>query len=93
MFEVGQKVRAKIDMTNDLREDGIGVEHCASKGDELIVRRVTDYGSFAVSHEHITDRAFIATADELEAVAVSSLADAVRAARGGDAPVPKRGFA
>jgi hypothetical protein len=93
MFEVGQKVRAKIDMTNDLREDGMGVEHCASKGDELIVRRVTDYGSFAVSHEHITDRAFIATADELEAVAVSSLADAVRAARGGDAPVPKRGFA
>jgi len=93
MFEVGQKVRAKIDMTNDLREDGMGVEHCASKGDELIVRRVTDYGSFAVSHEHITDRAFIATADELEAVAVSSLADAVRAARGGDEPVSKRGFA
>ena len=93
MFEVGQKVRAKIDMTNDLREDGMGVEHCASKGDELIVRRVTAYGGFAVSHEHITDRAFIATADELEAVAVSSLADAVRAARGGDAPVPKRGFA
>lgn len=94
MFEVGQKVRAKIDLTNDLREDGMGVEHCASKGDELIVRRVTDYGSFAVSHEHITDRAFIATADELESVATSGgLAAAVRAARGGDAPVPKRGFA
>jgi len=38
---VGQRVRAKIDMLNDLREDGMGVEHCASKGEELIVRKVS----------------------------------------------------
>jgi hypothetical protein len=36
---VGQRVRAKIDMLNDLREDGMGVERCASKGEELIVRK------------------------------------------------------
>lgn len=59
-FSVGEKVVALVRMENDLRDDGMGVEHCASKGDVLIVRKVS-FGylhCIAVSHEHITDRAF-----------------------------------
>lgn len=67
---VGQRVRAKIDMLNDLREDGMGVEHCASKGEELIVRKVSSgfLNCISVSHEHITDRAFCVAVDEIEPV-------------------------
>jgi len=67
---VGQRVRAKVEMLNDLREDGMGVEHCASAGDELIVRKVSSgfLNCISVSHEHITDRAFCVAVDEIEPV-------------------------
>ena len=67
---VGQRVRAKVDMLNDLTCDGMAVEHCASKGEELIVRKVSSgyRNCIAVSHEHITDRAFCVAVDEIEPV-------------------------
>lgn len=67
-FAVGDRVVALVHMENDLIADGMGVEHCASKGDELIVRRVS-FGylnCIAVSHEHVTDRAFCVAPHEIE---------------------------
>jgi hypothetical protein len=61
-FAVGDRVIALVNMDNDLSDEGFGVQHCASKGDALIVRRVGWSGGcvncIAVSHEHITDRTF-----------------------------------
>ncbi len=56
-FAVGDRVVALVECINDLTDDGMGIEYCAKKGDELIVRRVK-FGflnCIAVSHEHITD--------------------------------------
>lgn len=64
---VGQRVRAKIDMVNNMREDGMGIELCANAGDELIVRRLS--GPFiSVSHEYVVDRSFSVTVEEIEPV-------------------------
>jgi hypothetical protein len=66
-FTVGDRVVALVNMENDLTCDGMGVELCASKGEELIVRRVS-FGylnCIAVSHEHVTDRAFCVAPDEI----------------------------
>lgn len=68
MFYVGQKVKAKICLVDDYTEDGLGSLVCANAGDALIIRKVRGHGRFEVSHEHITDRSFIATDGELEAV-------------------------
>jgi len=68
MFKVGQKVKAKIRMINDLREDGMGIELCAKENDELVIREIRPTGRYAVSHEHITNRSFIATSEELVAL-------------------------
>jgi hypothetical protein len=71
-------VVALIDMLNDLTCDGMGVEHCASKGEELIVRKVS-FGytnCIAVSHEHITDRAFCVAPNEIAAVPMAQEATA-----------------
>lgn len=65
---VGMRVRALIHMDSDLTDDGMGIQRCANKGDELIIRRV-DSGyknCIAVSHENITDRAFCVAPDEIE---------------------------
>ncbi len=67
-FHVGQSVRCLIQMESDLREDGLGVEICATKGQIVIVRSFTKSGRIAVSHAHITDRSFTVSADEIEAV-------------------------
>lgn len=64
-FRTGDKVRAKIDMLNDLTEDGLGVSLCANKGDLLIVRKLNGQW-IHVSHEHVLDRTFCVTADEIE---------------------------
>ena len=69
MFEVGDRVKAKIDMVSDLRDAGMGVELCARQGDILVIRRVTNYARLAVSHEQVTDRAFIAGPEEIEPIA------------------------
>lgn len=66
-YQKGQKVKAKIQLENDLRDDGMGIELCAKQGDILIIRGVREKW-YAVSHEHITDRAFNASHDELEPV-------------------------
>lgn len=66
-FAVGDRVVALIKMIEDLRDDGLGVYLCADKGDELIVRGVS-FGylnCIAVSHEHITDRAFCVAPNEI----------------------------
>lgn len=65
--EVGQKVNARIDLISDLRDDGLGIEVCAKRGDDLIVRRITD-GFICVSHEDITDRSFSVKLDEIDYV-------------------------
>lgn len=73
-FSVGDRVRAKIDMIDDLRDDGLGCYVCANKGEELIVRRISVYGDkvyIAVSHEHITDRDFGVAPDEIDLVAAA----------------------
>lgn len=73
-FVVGQKVVALVDMLNDLTDDGMGIEHCASKGETLVVRHV-DSGyrnCISVSHEHITDRAFCVAPNEIAAAATGS---------------------
>lgn len=69
-FLIGQRVRALVHMENDLRDDGMGIEHCASKGDVLVVRRISGgiVNSVIVSHEHITDRSFCAAPGELELI-------------------------
>ena len=72
-FVVGDKVTALISLDNDLCEEGLGIEHCASKGDTLVVRRVS-FGylnCIAVSHEHITDRAFCVAPHEIAAIATT----------------------
>lgn len=70
-FTVGDRVVALVDMENDLTEDGMGVEHCASKGEELIVRRVS-FGyvnCIAVSHDYVTDgRAFCVAPSEISKI-------------------------
>lgn len=73
-FSVGDKVEALIEMINDLTSEGMGVQHCARKGDKLIVRRVS-FGyinCITVSHEHITDRAFCVSPDEINLIEASS---------------------
>jgi hypothetical protein len=80
---VGQKVNARIQLVNDLTCDGMGVEVCANRGDELIVRRIInrpdDSATIVVSHEYITDgRGFCVAVDEIDYVypAVAALATA-----------------
>ncbi|AMC34782.1 hypothetical protein [Janthinobacterium sp. B9-8] len=67
---VGQKVRAKIYMDNDLTDEGMGIQRYANKGDELIIRRINSgYKTcISVSHENITDRTFGVSVDEIEPV-------------------------
>jgi hypothetical protein len=67
-YQVGDAVRARIDMVNDLTEDGLGCETCARKNDKLIIRQVrpNSVRVYSVSHEEITDRTFGASEDELD---------------------------
>ena len=67
-YDVGDAVRARIEMINDLTEDGMGFELCACKNDKLIVRAVRpdSVRVYSVSHEHITDRTFGASEHELD---------------------------
>ncbi len=69
-LNVGDKVRAKIDLIDDLREDGLGCYICAKAGETLVVRGMSEYfpERYKVSHEHITDRYFFADLAELEGV-------------------------
>lgn len=69
-FEIGQKVKATIDMFQDLREDGLGHWRVAKKGDILVIRELSQYrdNSYAVSHENVTNSAFMADDTELEAL-------------------------
>lgn len=66
--EIGSRVRVTVDCESDLRDAGMGVELCASKGEELIVRGHSPYVDtrIYVSHEHITDRSFSVDAGEYE---------------------------
>lgn len=94
---VGQRVRAKIEMLDDLTDEGMGLQCCAKKGDELIIRRISSgYRNYiAVSHEHITDRAFCVAADEIEPVGSDSPAEIGRRMNSGSdtdaAPSGKEG--
>lgn len=63
---IGQKVNARIDLLDDLTEEGFGLCVCARRGDELVVRRITEHGNICVSHEQITDRSFVVTPSEID---------------------------
>jgi hypothetical protein len=67
-FTVGQKVtvcEAIFEPADDHHPGG----YLCSKGDLLVVRKVRDSGKWPihVSHEHITDRSFCVSPDEIEA--------------------------
>lgn len=82
---IGSRIRVLVNCENDLREDGMGVEHCASKGEELIVRQHGhNLKTIVVSHEHITDRSFCVFEGEYEVVAAAALAPQAGAEKGGD---------
>ena len=67
-MKVGDKVTARIRMLDDLRDEGMGMQVCADKGDILIIRKISEYtkNRFYVSHVDVLDRAFIADMNELE---------------------------
>lgn len=69
-YDVGQKVKAKVAMYDDLRDHGLGVNQYAKEGDILIIRSIAMPGKmYYVSHEHVTDRTFFANHSELEKIA------------------------
>jgi len=59
-----------VDMYSDLTADGLGVSHCANRGDELIIRRVNSgyLNCIVVSHEGVTDSAFGVAPNEIELI-------------------------
>ena len=67
-FVVGQHLRAKRNMINDLSDEGMGIQHCAEVGDRLVVRQIgSGYKNcIAVSHEGITDRCLCVAPEEIE---------------------------
>jgi hypothetical protein len=68
-FQVGQEVRAKIPLIDDLTDHGMGKQLCAEAGELLVVRYISPTGrTLHLSHPHVTDRAFIASPEEVEAV-------------------------
>jgi hypothetical protein len=69
-LSIGSRIRVTVDCESDLRDAGMGVELCASKGEELIVRGHSPYseGRIYVSHEHVTDRSFSVDRSEYEVV-------------------------
>lgn len=64
-FQVGSEVRAAVDCDSDLREDGMGVERCASKGEALVVRKVTQNG-YEVSYPTVLGGNFHVAEHEIE---------------------------
>lgn len=68
MFEVGQKVKAKIDLLEDMRDEGGGINRCAKAGAELFIREKSPYtsGRYYVSHDGVLDSSFAADDHELE---------------------------
>jgi hypothetical protein len=76
---VGQKVRAKEDLVNDLTEEGLGRSVYARRNDVLVVRDFTGWPSInfvKVSHEGVTDRSFTAAYSEVEPMPDSPLSGA-----------------
>lgn len=68
-FTVGDRVRAKIDLDSDDRDQGMGIQRYASRGDELIVRGLREGSRWiSVAHEEITGRSFLVEPDEIEVV-------------------------
>ena len=69
-MEIGDKVTAKIDLLSDMRDEGMGMQLCANKGDELIVRGKSEYSDtrFHVSRPNC-DYIFCADDYELELAA------------------------
>ena len=68
MLKVGQKVKAKIDLIEDLRDEGMGINRCARAGAELYVREISPYTKdrYYVSHDGVLDSSFAADINELE---------------------------
>tara|TARA_R110001583_G_scaffold9243_8_gene43950 strand:- start:318 stop:527 length:210 start_codon:yes stop_codon:yes gene_type:complete len=69
MFEVDQKVTVKHEVGDAPSGDSPGGLY-AKPGEVLVIRKITDRFTYpiAVSHEHITDRSFGVTAEEIEAL-------------------------
>lgn len=66
-YAQGDKVRLLKDIWQDQIDGLIPGHYLAKKGEILVVRSGTGVsGILAISHEHITDRAFTVTLDEVE---------------------------
>lgn len=71
-YAVGDRVCMKQSLSA-ASSDELPAQHFCNRGEVLIVRRVTDEKRnmafpVYVSHEHITDRSFGVTLDEIESV-------------------------
>lgn len=62
---IGQLVNARKRLINDLREDGMGIEICCERGDDLYVREIKN-GYILVSHYGILDRSFCVDIEEID---------------------------
>lgn len=70
MFEVGQKIRVKRSVGDPPSGDSPGGTY-ATPDEILVVRKINPSHHaypISVSHDHITDRSFGVTADEIESV-------------------------
>lgn len=68
-YEIGQKFKAKMDIYEDLREEGFGVYRLARRGETLVIRGVGMLpGRYLVSHEDVHNSSFSVRANELEEI-------------------------
>lgn len=51
IVKVGGKVKAAVQMDNDMRDEGMGLIHCANKGDTLVIHAIPRGGVLTVSKE------------------------------------------
>ncbi len=52
IVKVGGKVKAAVQMDNDMRDEGMGLIHCANKGDTLVIHSIPRGGVLTVSLEN-----------------------------------------
>ena len=52
IVKVGGKVKAAVQMDSDMRDEGMGLIHCANKGDTLVIHAIPRGGVLTVSKEN-----------------------------------------
>ena len=69
-YAVGDRVRMLETITRPPSEE-LPAQHFCDKGEVLIVRKVGGFWPVNVSHEHINDRSFGVTLDQIEKASLS----------------------